>query len=295
MTSSLSGTVLVTGACGFVGNHIARALKQRSLRVVAQVRRNNCALSTDFNTLEGDLCDPETLADCPPDLVGIIHAAANSGRRGESAKRLTRDNVLATRNVLAFAERHNARVVYLSSLSIHGTVSDRVLDGSTQFRQPGNYGRTKHAAEMMLSRNESVCSVSLRLPGILGVGANEHWIGSLVACAMKGDPMTFFNPDAPFNNVVHVSDLAKFTYRLLQMQDWPKADAFPLASTHPMSVLETVRLIRDVLHSKSIVAPMGDRTPHFIIDDSHARIHYGYVSLSTQESIQRFALEMCGQ
>lgn len=283
----------MTGAGGFVGGTIARALIQRGVKVIAHVRSFESAHSLECETVVGDLSSASTFANFPKRAPDIVHAAANSGRNGESYRQLRQDNVVATRNLLAFAEgQRRARIINISSVSVHGTIQESILDYSTRIQRPASYGRTKHAAETLLSESKSVASISLRLPGILGVGVHEHWIGSLVARAMRNDAITYYNSTAPFNNVVHVNDLADFTYRLLEMQAWPNTGAFPLASRDPISILNTVQIIRDALDSKSTLVSLGERPPCFTIDDSHARKHYGYHSSTTRDAITRFTLEV---
>lgn len=292
MTDKGSQVVVVTGAGGFVGGTVANALVQHGMKVIAHVRRPNDGTLLNCEIVNGDLQKTSTFQKFPKRVSNIVHAAANSGRRGESYKQLYEDNVLAARNVAAFAEsQHRARVINLSSVSVYGDVREGVLDRSTEIRRPGMYGSTKYAAESVLLESKTFSSISLRLPGILGAGAHENWIVSLVSRAVRDESITFFNPNAPFNNVVHVNDLADFIFRLLEMQEWPKADAFPLASRSPISILATVRLICDELRSRSALVPQGKRLPCFVIDDSHARLNYGYQSRTTKSAVTRFAGE----
>ena len=201
-----------------------------------------------------------------------------------------RDNLVATRNVLDFAKRSFcSRIVYLSSVSIHGRVEESVLDATTPVRSPDVYGRTKLEAEQVLASDPEVSVIALRLPGVLGTGAPEHWIGSLAARASRGEPLTCVNPEGLFNNVVDVDDLTTFVADVIEGDSWPCFDAFPLASTYPITVLETLALIRDTFDGRSEIVSLGDRPPRFVIDDSHARREYGYRSSRTTEVIRRFA------
>jgi nucleoside-diphosphate-sugar epimerase len=225
-----------------------------------------------------------------------VHAAANSGRNTDDPETLFRDNVVATRSVLEFAKRSSCpRIVYLSSVSIHGRVEGTVLDSATPIRSPGVYGRTKFEAEQVLAADQEVGVIVLRLPGVLGLGAPEHWIGSLAARASRGDPLIYVNPDGLFNNVVDVDELATFVADLIERASWPSFDAFPLASRDPITVLETVTLIRDMFGGRSEVVSLGERLPHFVIDDSRARREYGYRSSTTAQSLLRFAQMVRGE
>jgi nucleoside-diphosphate-sugar epimerase len=124
---------LVTGASGFIGSHIAEALKKRGEEVIALVRTTS---KVDFlkeigvELRYGELNDPDSLKEALKGIDRIYHSAALADEwiSPEVAHKI---NVEGTRNLLEAARQQNVgRVVYVSSLAVlgmhdhHGTPAD---------------------------------------------------------------------------------------------------------------------------------------------------------------------------
>jgi dihydroflavonol-4-reductase len=146
---------LVTGATGFVGSAIARALigSGWQVRVLARPgsdRGNLAQLPVEIAT--GDLLDPDSLDRAVRDCDALFHAAADYRLGLANAEPLYRTNVEGTRNVLNAARwAGTARIVYTSSVATIGLPTDR--SPGTE-RTPvaladmiGHYKRSKFLAE----------------------------------------------------------------------------------------------------------------------------------------------------
>lgn len=106
----LSGTrVLVTGATGFIGRHLCRALVAEKAQVYG-LRRPDASrhtipeLPASVEWLEADLCDFErleaVLRDTAPACIFHLAAATTVNRGFETARTMITDNVLGTVNLL---------------------------------------------------------------------------------------------------------------------------------------------------------------------------------------------------
>lgn len=144
-----SGTVLVTGASGFVGSAIARVFRQAGHRVRVLVRPTSVRTNIDprDEVFVGDLNDPATL---PPALAGaryLVHAAADYRLWARHPQELERTNVEGTLNLMRAArEAGTERIVYTSS-----TATLRPGGGEAGALSPeeaiGAYKRSKVLAE----------------------------------------------------------------------------------------------------------------------------------------------------
>ena len=163
-------TVLVTGAAGFIGFHVARALLDRGEAVLgldnlndyydvglklARLRRLEAR--EGFRFLKADLADREAivgLARREPGIERIAHLAAQAGVRHSLAHphAYTAANVEGQLNILELARALGGlkRLAYASSSSVYGgnesvpfSVGDRVD------RPVSLYAATKRAAELM--------------------------------------------------------------------------------------------------------------------------------------------------
>jgi dihydroflavonol-4-reductase len=147
--------ILVTGAGGFLGSHVARVLLGRGhqVRVLVRPSRPNKALEgLDVERAEGDLLDEPSLVRACRDSEGLIHCAARTGYWSRQDDEQRAINVEGTSALLRSAHRAKiGRIVHVSSIATIGCSKDgRVLD-ETHVWMPRslriNYVTTKHESE----------------------------------------------------------------------------------------------------------------------------------------------------
>ena len=143
--------VLVTGATGFVGGALLRALRARPGVEVRGLGRRQTA---DPDIAAVDLSRPVVPPfgpDFRPDV--IVHAAARTSQWGTRAE-FRAQNVDATANVLDLARRSGLpRVVYVSSTSVFYRPADQFGITESTPIGPGflnEYARTKHEGERLV-------------------------------------------------------------------------------------------------------------------------------------------------
>ncbi len=146
---------LVTGATGFVGSHVARALAGagHELRVLhRRSSRLDALQGLDCETVIGDVLDSDALAQACQGCELVFHVAAVAAYWRTERSQMYAINVEGTRRVLAAARAANVRrVVFTSSAASLGLRRDgRPVDESARFnllphRFP--YGHSKHQAE----------------------------------------------------------------------------------------------------------------------------------------------------
>jgi dihydroflavonol-4-reductase len=151
----MSGPKLVTGANGFLGAAVVRALLEAGERVRAFVRagsdRRNLA-GLDIEIAEGDLTDRVSLDAAVRGCAGVYHVAADYRLWVADPAPMYRTNVEGSVNVLdAAAAAGVPRVVYTSSVAVLGINRDRAPadeDTPVSVRQMiGHYKRSKFLAE----------------------------------------------------------------------------------------------------------------------------------------------------
>lgn len=147
--------IFLTGATGFVGSHVARALAQRgaSLRLLvrASSRLDNLeGLSAE--TVEGDLLHPEVLRRGVAGCDAVMHVAADYRLWVPDPESMYAVNVEGTRALLRIArEERVPRVVCTSSVATMGFLSNgTIVDEQTPVslkHMIGHYKRSKFMAE----------------------------------------------------------------------------------------------------------------------------------------------------
>jgi dihydroflavonol-4-reductase len=146
--------VLVTGATGFVGAHLVRALLAQGHQVRCLVRPASRLDNLEGLAVErvvGDLCDGAAVAGAVEGCEVVYHCAAHYRLWGEPGD-LYRHNVDGSRNVLRAAARaHVRRVVHTSSVGALGIERDgRAANEATPVSlddMVGHYKRSKFLAE----------------------------------------------------------------------------------------------------------------------------------------------------
>jgi len=206
----------VTGATGFVGAAVARALLDRRWQVRALARKGSDRRNLrglDVDVCEGNLNDVDSLQRAVEGCEGLFHVAADYRLGAPDPSQLYRANVEGTRNVLDAARRSGVRrAVYTSSVATigipaDGTPGDEQSPNSLE-NMIGHYKRSKYLAEQVASEaalaGMSVVIVSPSTP----VGAGDLKptpTGQLVLDAAAGRMPAYVETGL---NIVHVDDVA---------------------------------------------------------------------------------------
>jgi dihydroflavonol-4-reductase len=149
------GKTLVTGASGFVGSHVVRALLERGddVRVTLRASSSRAALEDldlDLEIATAQLGDRAALRRALRGVHRVFHVAGTTNLRASAAE-LSRVNVEGTRTVMEEALRAGVeRVVHTSSIGAVGPAPPRgAVDERTPFPSGIGvpYAESKHAAE----------------------------------------------------------------------------------------------------------------------------------------------------
>ena len=165
--------VLVTGASGFLGSHVAEMLaaEGHQVRLLLRATSSREWLTFPYETATGDITTPESLPAAVEGVDAVIHTAGLVKARGEAA--FYRVNAAGTGHLLEAVETANPglkRFVYVSSLAAHGPSADGRPRPVTAPPNPITaYGRTKLGGED-IARHSSFAerTVIFRPPVIYG-------------------------------------------------------------------------------------------------------------------------------
>ncbi|RYG30642.1 MAG: NAD-dependent epimerase/dehydratase family protein, partial [Burkholderiales bacterium] len=161
--------ILLTGAAGFIGFHVANALLGKGIRVTGvdnlnsyypvQLKRDRLMLLSKrdgFSFHQVDIADHDTLRNVPgaQDVDAVIHLAAQAGVRYslDNPFAYGQSNLIGHLSVLELA-RHapkKPRLVYASSSSVYGANTKAPFSEEDRVDHPVSlYAATKRANEMM--------------------------------------------------------------------------------------------------------------------------------------------------
>ncbi len=207
---------LVTGATGFVGAAVARALlhegwEVRALARKGSDRRNLRPLAVEV--IEGDLAQPQSLARAVAGCEALFHVAADYRLGAFDPHELYKTNVEGTRNILSAAREAGVRrVVYTSSVATIGIPTDGTPGSedtvATLAEMIGHYKRSKFLAEEVAREaarsGTPVVIVNPSTP--VGPGdVKPTPTGQMVRDAASGRMPAYVDTGL---NIVHVDDVA---------------------------------------------------------------------------------------
>ena len=151
LSVSIVPAVLVTGASGFLGWHVARLLIERGHHVRALCRSTSQIRELDVERVMGDLRDPASLQRAAQGCSQVFHVAADYRLWSKNPQDLYQSNVEGTRHLLA-AATHAERIVYTSTVGCIGMPPGQSGDEFTPVSiadMTGHYKRSKWLAEQV--------------------------------------------------------------------------------------------------------------------------------------------------
>jgi nucleoside-diphosphate-sugar epimerase len=169
--------VLVTGATGFTGGHLARALAGRGYHVRSLVRdaaRGRDLARAGVTLVDGDLTAPSSWPAALEGIEVVYNIAAVYRQAGLAASTYRRVNALAVGDLVAAAAAAGVRrVVHCSTVGVHGDVEHPPADEDAPLRPGDVYQETKVEGERLARAAAERTGIELtiaRPSGIYGPG-----------------------------------------------------------------------------------------------------------------------------
>ncbi|MCW8087489.1 NAD-dependent epimerase/dehydratase family protein [Sabulicella glaciei] len=303
------GAVLVTGAAGFIGAHLCRALLARGEEVVgldnlnpyydpALKRRRLAALTEgarpgQFRFHQLDLADHEAvlaLMAAEAGLDRVAHLGAQAGVRWslEQPFAYTASNVTGQLSVLEGVRRAEGRIrhtVYASTSSVYGARTDGAFREGDRTDHPASlYAATKKAGEVMA--DSYVCLYGLRLTGLRFFTVYGPWgrpdmaVWLFTDAMTQGRPIRLFNEGRMRRDFTFVEDIVAGV--LAALDHPPEAPAhrlYNIGNSQPEELTELVAALEEELGVKAQLEllPMqpGD-VPTTFADTSAMRRDFGW-------------------
>jgi nucleoside-diphosphate-sugar epimerase len=223
--------IVVTGASGFVGGHVVRALERGTGEVRGLLRSQVGEWSAPNlrRALEG--------------ATAVVHAASVVHRPSTPAEEYDRFNVEGTRALIEAARGAGAsRLVFVSSIKVHGEAPVGTIDERTPVLAEAHYARTKARAEELVLAAADLRPVVLRLCPVFGRGDKGN-VRTMIRSIYR---RRFFVPGdgATRKSVVHASTVAEVVVAALAR---PAEGVFVVADRHAPSIRELADTIARLL------------------------------------------------
>lgn len=267
--------ILLTGPNSFSGQVILKYfLKKNHDVTIISRQKSDKKFADNVHVIN---CDITRIDSLDGGFDAVVHIAATSPMFGVTSVELIQDNILATQNLINCIKNSGVKkFIFFSTCSAYGDINQSVLSESTPISNPCTYGASKLMCEALLREQKTFQSLAIRLPAIIGQGASRHWLANTIKKAKSDEPILIYNPEALFNNAIHINTLSCFIECLLQKK-WPYSfDYINVASKEGMSISTIVDKIITKMRSGSEVSIGRTEKPPFIISTQYAENVYGF-------------------
>ncbi len=271
-------TILVTGAAGFIGSHVATALLARGERVVGidnlntyydpALKHARLALlgaHADFTFQTADVSDRaaiEALMGAHPDIVGIVHLAAQAGVRHSLVDPYAyiQSNVMGHLVVLEAARRlkHLRHLVYASTSSVYGANTVLPFRETDRVDTPMSlYAATKRADELIsyaYAHLFALPQTGLRFFTVYGPwGRPDMAYYSFAKAIVAGEPITLYDDGLLKRDFTYVDDIVTGVVGALDRPPETGTRLLNIGNHQGEEVRTLVALLEDALGRKAIV------------------------------------------
>ncbi len=246
--------VLVTGASGFVGKHMAQALAESGWRVRAASRQPTGAppVAGIEPVAMPDLAAPADWSFLLDGMSHVLHLAGVAHAPGMLPEDVYRRiNAEAVGELAEAARGRVERFVLMSSVRAQaGLAADQVITEQDAPRPTDAYGRTKLEAERLL-KESGVAFTTLRPAVVYGKGVKGN-IAALATLAQTPMPLPFGALDNR-RSLLALQNLAT-AVELVLTSPSAEGETYLVADQEPISVAELVTAMREGL----------GRSPHLV-------------------------------
>lgn len=310
MSKATSKRILITGAAGFIGFHLAKRLSKRGDTVVGYDNFNDYydpllkrsrALELSkhgIEVIEGDICQFERVKDLVTSrgITHLVNLAAQAGVRSvRNPQAYVKANLEGFVAILEVCRHTSIPLIYASSSSVYGAntkIPFSVQDPTD--RQVSLYGATKKANELMAYTYHhlyGVAATGLRFFTVYGPwGRPDMAYFSFAEAIRLGRPIELFNEGRMQRDFTYIDDIVDGTVASIDLQ--APNEIFNLGNHQPEEVSSLVSLLEQHLGKKAqrVLRPMPlADVPATYADIEYTREKLGYEpKVSLQEGIEKF-------
>jgi nucleoside-diphosphate-sugar epimerase len=189
-------TAFVTGATGFLGEHLCNQLIEQGWQVYAlcRSREKANALPSTIHVIIGDILNTQAFTNqLPSKLDAIFHTAASTNTWFKNNDMQTTTNINGTQNMLDLAARLQVkRYIHISSVVVFGIHKElnNIVESMPKAGKDSfiNYVKTKTASEQLVLNTDNLDSLIINPTHIIGPGDKNNWARLIKMIAEKKLP-----------------------------------------------------------------------------------------------------------
>lgn len=227
--------ILVTGAAGFIGSYLVKALKGRGHEVAELDIKYGNDITKDGTPL-GDYDTIYHLASC-----WLTYARDNPDKAIDI-------NIKGTVNVLECARRCKAKVIYTSASSVYGIPVTKKVNEEAPLRPISIYGATKLASEILIMTYHRLYNIPFfifRFTNVYGARQEGGLCQIFSEHLLKNEPVVIYGSGEQTRDFIYIQDVVRLLLRGLEPDK--KNEIVNLGSGKETSINDFVRTCADAL------------------------------------------------
>ncbi len=282
--------VLVTGAAGFIGFHLARRLLEKGLKVVGidnlnayyevqlkEARLERLTPFDNFSFIKADIADRTRIEKVfqENEFDVVVNLAAQAGVRYSitNPHAYIDANLVGFGNILEGCRHHGVKhLVFASSSSVYGANTKMPFSVHHNVDHPVSlYAATKKANELMAhsySHLYGLCCTGLRFFTVYGPwGRPDMALFLFTRAILDGKPIKVFNHGKMQRDFTYIDDIVEGVYRVMGSLPAPDASwrgdqpdpgtsyvnyrVFNIGNNQPVNLLDFIETLENILGKKA--------------------------------------------
>jgi nucleoside-diphosphate-sugar epimerase len=290
--------IIVTGAAGFLGRHLCRALHQAG----HQLKLIDLKPNPDFETIIADVRDAQAMDQHIVEADVVFHLAAliEAGESVKNPQAFVDSNITGSLNVLEAMRKNNVKVMAFSSTAaVYGEPQMVPITEDSRTIPINPYGVTKLALEGLLSSYvaaHGMTGIALRYFNLYGPEEHHqpetHAIPRFIQQIHRGEEVTVWGSGEHQRDYIHVSDIvsAHLDALALASEQPGQYHYFNLSTEKPTKVIEVIKLIEEIMGKPANIKHFPERPGDPLVlyaDATKARQILGWqAKVSIKEGLQ---------
>lgn len=283
-------TILVTGAAGFIGSHLAKKLLEtiEGVKVVGvdsitdyydvNLKYERLKMLSSFGEkfvfVKGDIADKETVeklfTEHKPEIV--VNLAAQAGVRYSitNPDAYIHSNIIGFYNILEACRHHPVEhLVYASSSSVYGTNKKVPYSTTDKVDNPVSlYAATKKSNELFAhaySKLYGIKATGLRFFTVYGpMGRPDMAYFKFTNKLVKGEPIQIYNNGDMYRDFTYIDDIVTGIVNVMQKtpeltEDGAAYKVYNIGNNKPSSLMKFVEILENCLINEGIIKEPGKK------------------------------------
>tara|TARA_B110000305_G_C19364312_1_gene601089 strand:+ start:348 stop:1199 length:852 start_codon:yes stop_codon:yes gene_type:complete len=268
-------SALITGVNGFSGSRVKDLLQRSKIDCIGVSKKYE-----KKNIIKWDLTKKNNKK-LNFKINWVIHSAAIH-KISDFSKKLNNNkkkNILMTKNLIEFSKKnHIKNIIFFSTI-------DLSYNNITGIKKNYNLSKIKSEEIILKAYKKKIFEkvVILRIPAILGIGANENFIVNTIKNLKKNQDI-FINDRLKYNNFVHINDLCSLILKILTFYNMEKNkksyffDVINCLSSNYIHISKKIKTIKKKLNSNSKISITKQRENYKFIERKKDKFNFEFMT-----------------